>query len=166
MINQNLTEIIKSKKRAGVSFPLFSLFNKKSFAVGDIYSLEVLGEWAQKTGITIIQILPLNDLGFGRSPYSSISAFAIDPVYISLYLLGIEDLDLNIQNRIDDKVKIKERKLKILKEHFNKIINDENSLFKNILMTILSQCRLKNKFSNNRSKLNIQNFIFFSEIIN
>ena len=62
MINKNITEIIKSKKRAGVSLPLFSLYTKKSYAVGDIYSLEVLGEWAQKAGITIIQILPLNDL--------------------------------------------------------------------------------------------------------
>jgi len=125
MINKNITEIIKSKKRAGVSLPLFSLYTKKSYAVGDIYSLEVLGEWAQKAGITIIQILPLNDLGFGRSPYSSISAFAIDPVYISLYLLGIGDLDIDIQNRIDDKIKIKERKIKFLKEYFINIINDD-----------------------------------------
>ncbi len=125
MINGSLADIIKTKKRAGVSLPLFSLYTKKSFSVGDIYSLEVLGEWACKVGITIIQILPLNDLGFGRSPYSSISAFAIDPVYISLYLLGINDINIDIQNRIDDKIKIKESKIKILKDHFNTIINDD-----------------------------------------
>lgn len=64
-----------------------------------------MAEWGKHTGVSIIQILPLNDLGNGRSPYSSISAFAIDPLYISLHKLGINvrsrkerivTLDLNL----------------------------------------------------------------------
>lgn len=81
-------DTIRSKKRAGFAFPLFSILSRHSYECGDIYSLKVLKNWAVKCGFTIIQILPLNDMGFGRSPYSSVSAFAIDPIFISLYLLG------------------------------------------------------------------------------
>ncbi|WP_246051901.1 4-alpha-glucanotransferase [Leptospira idonii] len=68
--------------------PLSSLLTKQSFECGDIRSLFALGKWAKDAGFSILQILPLNDTGFGRSPYSSISAFAIDPIYISLFELG------------------------------------------------------------------------------
>ncbi|MCB1190353.1 MAG: 4-alpha-glucanotransferase [Leptospiraceae bacterium] len=81
-------EIIRSKKRAGFAFPLFSILSRHSYECGDIYSLRILKDWAEKCGFSIIQILPLNDMGFGRSPYSSVSAFAIDPLFISLYMLG------------------------------------------------------------------------------
>lgn len=80
---------IRSKKRAGCAFPLISLVSRESFECGDFYSLQNMISWAKKTGLSIIQILPLNDLGKGRSPYSSVSAFAIDPIYISLKLLGL-----------------------------------------------------------------------------
>lgn len=86
-------EIIKkilSKKRAGVAFPLISLLHKNAYECGDIETLLIIKNWVKKTGLTIVQILPLNDTGTGKSPYSSISAFAIDPVYISLHKLGIK----------------------------------------------------------------------------
>ena len=85
---------IIANRRAGVSFPLLSLLTKESLEGGDFHTLELMAQWGRQTGVSIIQILPLNDLGFGRSPYSSISAFAIDPLYISLYTLGI-----NIRSR-------------------------------------------------------------------
>ncbi|MCP5511509.1 MAG: 4-alpha-glucanotransferase [Leptospiraceae bacterium] len=116
-----MQEIIKSKKRAGVSFPLISLWNETSYGCGDIYSLHSLMDWASDSGLSIVQILPLNDLGWGRSPYSSISAFAIDPIYISLHLLGIDkkkpDLSpADIKHRV-----IKKEKLEILQSHFDSI---------------------------------------------
>ncbi|MCB1158643.1 MAG: 4-alpha-glucanotransferase [Leptospiraceae bacterium] len=85
----SLREEILSKKRAGCAFPLISLSTKHAFECGDFYTLLTMKDWALQTGLSIIQILPLNDLGWGRSPYSSISAFAIDPTYISLHMLGI-----------------------------------------------------------------------------
>lgn len=81
---------IKEKRRGGILVPLSSLLSKYSFESGDIYSLYPLGEFAKEVGFSIIQLLPLNDTGFGTSPYSAISAFAIDPLYISLHDLGIE----------------------------------------------------------------------------
>ncbi|MCB1177888.1 MAG: 4-alpha-glucanotransferase [Leptospiraceae bacterium] len=107
-------------KRAGVSFPLVSLFTEKSYGCGDIYSLHVLYHWAIESGVSILQILPLNDLGYGRSPYSSVSAFAIDPVYISLHLLGLAEYKNQIPNSSLNIKKVKEEKIQFLKSHFKK----------------------------------------------
>ena len=117
---------ILSHKRAGVSFPLLSLLTKESFEGGDFHTLELMAEWGKKTGVSLIQILPLNDLGNGRSPYSSISAFAIDPIYISLHALGINiksrkerimTLDINMS-------RVRELKVQNLQIYYNKIFNE------------------------------------------
>lgn len=50
-----------------------------------------------KAGLTIWQILPLNPLGYGNSPYQPYSSFAMDELYISLDLLKEEGL---IKSRI------------------------------------------------------------------
>lgn len=77
------------QRRAGVLVSLPSIVSEHSFECGDIYSLYPLCDWAKDIGFSIIQLLPLNDTGYGYSPYSAISAFAIDPLYISLYKLGL-----------------------------------------------------------------------------
>ncbi len=134
MINSNIKETIRAKKRAGVSFPLSSILSEKSFGVGDLYSLRCIGEWAHGSGISILQILPLNDLGFGRSPYSSISAFAIDPIYISLFLLGIGEINSDLTKLSDDRVQIKQKKISILRNHFKKIYNETEKKSLNIFI--------------------------------
>jgi 4-alpha-glucanotransferase len=134
MISSNIKETIRSKKRAGVSFPLSSILSEKSFGVGDIYSLDRIGEWAFESGVSILQILPLNDLGFGRSPYSSISAFAIDPIYISLYLLGINEINSDLKKFSDDRVILKQKKISILRGYFKKIYNDSEKKSLNIFI--------------------------------
>jgi 4-alpha-glucanotransferase len=123
-MKSNLKKTITEHKRAGVSFPLSSVFTHHSSGSGDIYSLQVIGEWAKKSGISILQILPLNDLGFGRSPYSSVSAFAIDPIYISLHLLGIKTEKVNSVPKEVHFTKVRQEKLGILGEHFNSIANE------------------------------------------
>ncbi|MBP7281952.1 MAG: 4-alpha-glucanotransferase [Leptospiraceae bacterium] len=129
---------IVSEKRAGVAFPLLSLLTKESFEGGDFHSLELMAEWGKKTGVSIIQILPLNDLGNGRSPYSSISAFAIDPIYISLHSLGINirsrkekimTLDINLS-------RVRELKVQNLQIHYKKIYNET---LKEILKNFMNQ---------------------------
>ena len=45
-----------------------------------------------KTGAKIWQILPLNPLGYGNSPYQPYSSKAFDELYISLELLSDEGL--------------------------------------------------------------------------
>jgi 4-alpha-glucanotransferase len=76
-------------KAAGVSIPVFSLRSKDSFGVGEFTDIELLVDWARKTGLKLIQILPVNDTtathtGLDSYPYASISAFALHPIYLNL----------------------------------------------------------------------------------
>lgn len=72
------------KRRAGVVIPLFSIYSDKSYGIGDFYDLKQIIKWCNQTGLSIVQILPLNDVGSDFSPYNSVSSFALDPMYISL----------------------------------------------------------------------------------
>ena len=76
-------------KGAGVSIPVFSLRSKESFGVGEFNDLKLLADWAKRTNLKLIQILPINDTTATHSwldtyPYAAISAFALHPMYISL----------------------------------------------------------------------------------
>ncbi len=73
-----------SRKRAGVLIPLFSVYSKNSFGVGDSADLKLAIDWLAKTGNSILQLLPLNDMSSISCPYDSLSAFALEPLYISL----------------------------------------------------------------------------------
>ena len=73
-------------KKAGVLMPVASLpsnhgigdFGKSSYNFVDLIS---------KAGFKIWQILPLNPLGYGNSPYQPYSSYAMDELYISLDML-------------------------------------------------------------------------------
>ena len=75
---------IGAKRRAGVLAPLFSVYSKESIGIGQFTDLVPLGEWARAAGLSIIQLLPLNEVGFGFCPYDSESSFALDPMYLNL----------------------------------------------------------------------------------
>ncbi len=69
---------------AGLAVPLLALKKNKNAACGVFSDLVNLGKLAQQWGLSLIQLLPLNDTGDGSSPYAALSAFALHPVYISL----------------------------------------------------------------------------------
>ncbi len=76
-------------KAAGVAIPVFSLRSKKSFGTGEFTDLKLLVDWAKKTGLKMIQLLPVNDTtatGTWKDsyPYSAISAFALHPLLLNL----------------------------------------------------------------------------------
>ena len=65
--------------------PLFSLRSEYDVGIGEILDLIPLVRWAARVGQRVIQLLPINETAPGEaSPYNAMSAFAIDPVYISL----------------------------------------------------------------------------------
>jgi len=68
----------------GVVVPLSALKSRSSLGIGEFADLPLLGRWARSAGLQLIQILPVNDTGFERSPYSALSAFALHPVYARL----------------------------------------------------------------------------------
>ena len=73
-------------KETGILMPVFSLPSKHG--VGDLGAQA--REWINllsKNGIKIWQILPLNPVGYGNSPYQPYSSLAGDELYISLETL-------------------------------------------------------------------------------
>lgn len=80
---------VKTWRGAGVAIPVFSLRSKKSFGVGEFSDMLLLIDWANQTGLKLIQILPVNDTTANHKwtdsyPYAAISAFALHPLYINL----------------------------------------------------------------------------------
>jgi 4-alpha-glucanotransferase len=76
-------------KGAGVAVPVFSLRSENSFGVGEFNDLKLLADWGQQAGLKLIQILPINDTTSTHTwkdsyPYSAISAFALNPIYVNL----------------------------------------------------------------------------------
>ena len=72
-------------RRAGLLLPLFSARSTRSWGIGDIADLTRLGPWLRAAGLRMLQVLPVNDMATGQtSPYSALSAMAIEPLYIAL----------------------------------------------------------------------------------
>ncbi len=78
---------------AGVAIPVFSLRSKKGTGVGEFLDLKPMVDWTVKTGMKIIQVLPVNDTiakhnWIDSYPYAAISVFALHPVYANLDAIG------------------------------------------------------------------------------
>src|SRR3954451_16939903 len=79
-------------RRAGALIPLFSIPSSRSWGIGEIGDIERLVRWLDGAGLRILQLLPINEMPPGEtSPYSALSATAIDPQFISIDPL--EDFD-------------------------------------------------------------------------
>jgi 4-alpha-glucanotransferase len=88
-------------KGAGVAIPVFSLRSKQSFGTGEFTDIKLLVDWAKKTGLKLIQLLPINDTTATSTqndsyPYASISAFALHPLYLNLQVAAGKQHELII----------------------------------------------------------------------
>ena len=128
---------IGTEKKVGMLIPLFSVYSKKSIGIGDFYDLKTLIKLCKLSGHSILQLLPMNEVGANHCPYDCISSFAIEPSYISIELLpeeikkefshDIETLKKQFpagRKRVD--YRIKEEKISLFKKIFNKWKNLEN----------------------------------------
>ncbi|MFA5879081.1 MAG: 4-alpha-glucanotransferase [Candidatus Margulisiibacteriota bacterium] len=69
----------------GIATPLSYLRDKNTLGIGNISSLKSLIDFCKSKKIKIIQLLPINDSGETNLwPYSSISSYAINPIYIDI----------------------------------------------------------------------------------
>jgi 4-alpha-glucanotransferase len=72
-------------RHAGVLVPLFSIPSRRSWGIGEIPDLTAFASWLDSAGFDFVQLLPVNEMADGQnSPYSAMSAMAIDPIYIAL----------------------------------------------------------------------------------
>jgi len=71
-------------RHTGVLVPLFSIPSGGSWGVGEIPDLPRFAGWAGEAGLDFVQLLPVNEMEEGQnSPYSALSAMALDPVFIA-----------------------------------------------------------------------------------
>ncbi len=114
---------------SGVAIPVFSLRTSRSFGVGEFSDLKVLIDWAGKTNLKLIQILPINDTVATHSwtdsyPYAAISVFALHPIYLNLAEMGT----------LSDK------------KEMDKFMKDGGKLNKNKVLDYESVMNLKSRF--------------------
>ena len=96
---------------SGIAIPVFSLRSKNGMGVGEFADLKLLADWAVKTGLKLIQILPINDTTATHTwldsyPYAAISAFALHPLYINL-----DAIDGKRSTQLEEQIKAKRKQL-------------------------------------------------------
>jgi 4-alpha-glucanotransferase len=73
------------RRQSGLSVPLFSLASSRGWGIGEFKDLATFSRWAQAAGQSLLQILPINEMPPSEtSPYSALTAMALDPIYISM----------------------------------------------------------------------------------
>ena len=130
---------IGTRRRAGVAVPLFSLYSNRSAGIGEIPDIKYLIDWCKKTGMSIIQFLPLNEVGSDFAPYNSISTFALEPMYLCISKL-----------KYLDKEKFKE-KISLLKEEYPAGKGKVNYLIKEAKIKLLWEIFKDSDFSGSRN---------------
>ncbi|MBV6477396.1 MAG: hypothetical protein HGGPFJEG_00135 [Ignavibacteria bacterium] len=127
-------------RRAGVVVPLFSIRSKRSTGTGEIPDLRYVIDWLNQTGMSILQLLPLNELSYDNSPYNAISTFALEPMYLCLSKLKDTSAS-QFRKEISDAKKIyspvngktnygiRNAKMSLLKKIFNSCDLTENRSF-------------------------------------
>jgi 4-alpha-glucanotransferase len=70
-------------RRAGILMPLFSMPSSESWGIGEIGDIVPMARWLESAGFRLLQLLPINEMTPAEtSPYSPLSAMAIDPQFI------------------------------------------------------------------------------------
>ncbi|MBX3273727.1 MAG: 4-alpha-glucanotransferase [Sandaracinaceae bacterium] len=76
---------ILERRLAGVVLPLFSIRSASDWGVGELPDLARTAPMLERAGLRALMTLPLLEPSPGQeSPYSPVSAFALDPLYVSL----------------------------------------------------------------------------------
>ena len=96
-------------RHAGILVPLFSIPSSASWGIGEIPDLATFASWVLAAGQDFVQLLPVTAVAEGEaSPYSALSAMAIDHVYIGLSTLedfracgGEAALDEGMRRRLE-----------------------------------------------------------------
>ena len=77
----------------GLAVPLFSVRSRAGLGTGEFADIPALAAWAAAAGLSLLQLLPVNDTGVTGTwedsyPYSALSVFALHPLYVDVEGLG------------------------------------------------------------------------------
>lgn len=145
MNTENHWKKIGFRPHHGIVVPLFSIHTKNSHGIGEFLDLIPLIDFCNKIGFDTIQLLPINDSGDDPSPYSILSSISLNPVYISLTPLGINEPELkklNLTRRVDY-AKVKEKKIALLYDFYKsqKRDVDFNTFLQDLAFNQMKQVR-------------------------
>lgn len=73
----------QGSRLTGFAVPLLSVRTRHG-ACGEFSDIVRLAELAKSWKMSLLQLLPVNDTGTQTSPYSALSAFALNPVYLDI----------------------------------------------------------------------------------
>lgn len=80
---------------SGVTIPLFSVRTRKDWGIGQITDLPAAAALFLRAGQRLVQVLPTHELADGEtSPYGALSAFALDPIYVTVEAVAEVDAEL------------------------------------------------------------------------
>ncbi|XP_022874044.1 4-alpha-glucanotransferase DPE2-like isoform X1 [Olea europaea var. sylvestris] len=142
---------------SGVAIPMFSIRSDADLGVGEFLDLKLLVDWSVQSGFHLVQLLPINDtsvhgMWWDSYPYSSLSVFALHPLYLRVQALSeniTEDIKQEIQRarvQLDGKDVDYEATMAAKLSIAKKIYSQEKE-------TILSSTSFQNFFSENQDWL-------------
>ena len=125
---------IEIPRLTGTAIPLGALKTKQSCGIGEYPDLVAFASFCKQAGLSLIQLLPVNDTGTESSPYSALSAFALHPIYMSIESLpeykaassGIKKAVKALHEAYDDAPRFNYSKLRYAKRNVLKQLYEEN----------------------------------------
>ena len=87
-----MLELNPENRIAGVLAPVFAVRGENDLGVGDTETLKELISWTARQGLSVVQILPINETGGDCSPYNLLSAMAIESTTIATFPGILPDL--------------------------------------------------------------------------
>jgi 4-alpha-glucanotransferase len=132
-------------RKAGILIPLFSIYSKDTFGCADFNDLKLAVDWIKKTGNSILQLLPMNEMGQTFCPYDALSSFALNPLFISL---------LNLPFPKDKSIK---RQVASLRKSISNPGKFVDYLFKDEKMRLLNEIFLIDQSSKSEKWLSFKN---------
>jgi len=139
-----------SKNHTGTLFPLFSMRSKNDWGIGDIKTMELWLDNLKAMNMNVLQVLPMNEMPAGVScPYTALSAFALDPIYVS-----VEDIpELREFSEVLEEINSPAFREKLLSLHnSSKVLYDEVRFIKFSTMWKIFAA-FKNRHINNSTPL-------------
>lgn len=95
-----MLELNPENKIAGILAPVFAVRGQRDLGVGDTEALKELISWTARQGLSVVQILPINETGGDCSPYNLLSAMALEPTTIATLPGVLPDLTQEDFDRI------------------------------------------------------------------
>jgi 4-alpha-glucanotransferase len=93
-------ELNPENKIAGILAPVFAVRGQRDLGIGDTEALKELISWTARQGLSVVQILPINETGGDCSPYNLLSAMALEPTTIATLPGVLPDLTQEDFDRI------------------------------------------------------------------